>query len=84
MSLQRVKELLAAWEAGATREDELAELRRLLLDVIEAAELPSDDVLKTEADRVRYPISHDHTDMVSVATRAYIAGAKRKGRGRTP
>lgn len=37
MSLQRVKELLAAWEAGTAMEDELAELRRLLPAVIEAA-----------------------------------------------
>lgn len=38
MNLQRVKELLAAWEAGVAREDELAELRRLLPAVIDAAE----------------------------------------------
>lgn len=81
MNLQRVKELHAAWAAGSAREDELAELRRLLPAVIEAVELPSDAVLATEAGRMRYPISHDHTDMASVATRAYIAGAKRKGRG---
>lgn len=52
MNLQRVKELLAAWEAGAAREDELAELRRLLPDVIEAAETPSHDDSMKEAECV--------------------------------
>lgn len=38
MNLQRVRELHAEWEAGSAREDELAELRRLLPAVIDAAE----------------------------------------------
>lgn len=38
MSLARARELLAAWEAGTARECDLAELRRLLPAVLNAAE----------------------------------------------
>lgn len=34
MSIERCRELLAAWATGAAREDELAELRRLLPEVL--------------------------------------------------
>ena len=52
MNLSRLRELHAAWRDGSIRAAELAELRDMLPEVIEAAEVPSHNDAMKEAERV--------------------------------
>lgn len=80
MNLPRLRELAKAGLDGTLRPEEARELFEALPEVITALEPASEEVLMAEASVMRYPVMNNHMDIVSVANRAYVAGALRSGR----
>jgi hypothetical protein len=62
-----------------TRQDMSREVVHAFEVFLAATETPTDADLQEEARIMRDPIQNDHADIVSVANRAYVAGAKRLG-----
>jgi hypothetical protein len=76
MNLPRIRELLEAWNAGAAREADLAELRGLLPATLEALTLPADvEAFVAEAEAkytARAVYSSDLAEKIALIPRALV------------
>lgn len=79
-NLKRARELLDAWEKGAVREDDLAELRGILPAIFEAARRPNGDEIAAEAKAAMRGLEEAPDVWIGGFRLGYHSGALRIGR----